>query len=100
VIDGGKWLVLLPARFNPSGKATGEDINTIKKNREFILEASKEVAVDVKKERTKCRDMFLHQNAGQNRYLIITNKSFQNMANFKYLGTTVRNVSEFHSGRN
>jgi hypothetical protein len=32
-----------------------------------------------------------HQNVGQNRDIKITNRSFENVSQFKYLGTTVAN---------
>jgi hypothetical protein len=32
-----------------------------------------------------------HRNAGQNRNIKITNRTFENMAQFRYLGTTARN---------
>jgi hypothetical protein len=35
--------------------------------------------------------LFLHQNVGQNRDIKITNRSFENVSQFKYLGTTVTN---------
>jgi hypothetical protein len=38
-----------------------------------------------------------HQNAGQSRNIMIANKTFENVATFKYFGTTVTNKTETHS---
>jgi len=35
--------------------------------------------------------MFRHRNAGKIQNLIVSNKSFQNVAKLKYLGTTLTN---------
>jgi hypothetical protein len=32
-----------------------------------------------------------HQNVGQNRYIKIANRSFENVSQFKYFGTTITN---------
>jgi hypothetical protein len=69
----------------------GENIHAIKKNAEALLQASKEVGLEVNTEKTKCIVISRHQNALQNHTLLTANKSFENMAKFKYLGLTVTN---------
>jgi hypothetical protein len=69
--------------------------NTIKKNTETRTDASKEVGLEEKTEKTKYTRMLLsrHQKAGQNRNIKIGDGSFENVAQFKYFGTTVTNTN-------
>jgi hypothetical protein len=47
--------------------------------------------LDVNVEKTKYMVVSRKQNAGQNREIKIGNTSFENVSQFKYLGTTVTN---------
>jgi hypothetical protein len=47
--------------------------------------------MDINAEKTKCMLMSRHQNAGQIHDINRANESFENVAQFRYLGTTVRN---------
>jgi hypothetical protein len=69
----------------------GDNIDTIKKNTETLIDASKEVGLEMNVEKTKYMLLSRHQNVGQNRDIIIANRSFENVSQFKYLGTTVTN---------
>jgi hypothetical protein len=69
----------------------GDNIDTIKKNMETLIDASKEVGLEINVEKTKYMLLSRHQNVGQNREIKIANKSFENVTRFKYLGTTVTN---------
>jgi hypothetical protein len=64
---------------------------TIEENTEGLIDASKEVGLEAKAEKTKCMFLSRHQNAGQNHDIKIVNRSFKNMSQFKYLGTTITN---------
>jgi hypothetical protein len=45
---------------------------------------------------TECVVMSPHQNAGRSHDILIANKSFENVTEFKYLGTTVTNKNRTH----
>jgi hypothetical protein len=49
------------------------------------------VDLEVNTEKTKYMAVSHHQNTGQNHDLLTANKSFENMAKFKYPGTKVTN---------
>jgi ribosomal protein S2 len=54
-------------------------------------DASKEVGLEVNTEKTKYMSLSRHQNAGQNYDIEIANRCFENVAKFRYLGTTITN---------
>jgi hypothetical protein len=56
---------------------------------ETLIDASKEVGLEVNTEKTKYMLLYRHQNAGQSHDIKIANKCFENVAKFRYLGTTI-----------
>jgi hypothetical protein len=66
----------------------GENTDTIKKNTEALLDASKEVDLEVNPEKTMYMLMSRSQKTGQKHSMKIANRSFEVVAKCKYLGTT------------
>jgi hypothetical protein len=62
----------------------GDNIDAIKKNMETLIDASKEVGLEVKTEKTKYMLLSRHQNAGQSYNIKIANRCFENVAKFRY----------------
>jgi hypothetical protein len=51
----------------------------------------REVGLEINVEKTKYMLLSHHQNVGQTRDIKIANRSFENVSQFKYLGTKVTN---------
>jgi sorting nexin-29 len=67
----------------------GDNIDTIEKNTKTLIDASKEVGLEINVEKTEYLLLSRHKNARQNRDMKIANKSFENVSQFRYLRTTV-----------
>jgi hypothetical protein len=76
----------------------GDNRDTIKKNTDILIGASKEVGLEINVDKTKYMLLSRHQNVGQNRGIKIANRSFENVSQFKYLGTTVTNQNLIQGG--
>jgi hypothetical protein len=71
------------------------NIDTIKKNMEALLDASKEVGLEANPEKTKYMLLSCSRKTGQKHSIKIANRSFQDVTNFKYLRTTI--TSKLHA---
>jgi hypothetical protein len=69
----------------------GENMDTMKKNTETLIDASTDVVREVNAEKSNYMLLSRQQNAGQNHDTTIANSCFENVAQFRYLGTTITN---------
>jgi hypothetical protein len=77
--------------YNDDVNLLGDNMDTTKKNTETLIDASKEVGLEINIEKTKYMLLSHQQNVGQNWDIKIANRSFENVSQFKYLWTTVTN---------
>jgi hypothetical protein len=73
----------------------GEITDAIKKNTEALLDASMEVGLEVNPEKTKYM-LSRSQKTGRNHSIKTANRSFEDVAKFKYFGTTLTDQNCMH----
>jgi hypothetical protein len=76
----------------------GDNIDPIKKNTESLICAGKEVGLDVNADKTMYMLLSRRQNTGLNHDIMRAIRFFENVAQFKYLGTTVTNQNLIQKG--
>jgi hypothetical protein len=74
----------------------GDSVNTIRKNSETLLEASRGIGLEINAEKAKYMIMSRHLYRGQNQNIRTANESFENVAKFKYLGSAPTNQNDIH----
>jgi hypothetical protein len=73
-----------------------DNIDIIKKDTQTSIDTSREVGLEINTEKTKYMLLSRHQNAGQDHDIKLTNRCFENVAQFRVLGTTITNQTLIH----
>jgi sorting nexin-29 len=74
----------------------GENIDTIKKYAEALLDASKMIGLEVNPEKTKYMLMSRSQKIGQKHSIKTANRSFEDVAKFRYLRRALTDQNHMH----
>jgi hypothetical protein len=67
----------------------GVSINTIKENTENLLEANRDIGLEINAEKTKYIIMSRYPKSGQNQNIRRANESFEKVAKFKFMKSKV-----------
>jgi hypothetical protein len=74
----------------------GENVDNIKRNTEALLDASKEVGLEVNPEKTKYMLVSHNQKIGKKQSIKTASRCFEDMKRFKYLGTKLKDQNCMH----
>jgi hypothetical protein len=75
---------------------SGDSVHIRKRNTQTLLDASRDIGLEINAEKTKYMIMPRHQNSRQNQNIRRANESFEKVAKFKHLGTTLTKQNDVH----
>jgi len=73
-----------------------DGVDIIKENTETPLRARRDVGLEINAEKAQYMIMSRQQHSGQNQNIRTGNELFENVAKFKYVGMTLRNLYDIH----